>query len=70
MLTKTTKLRLTKTPSDGSGQFEGVIDYNPPEGDLDGERIANWILSTGGRCASSSRRSGGTPTSPARRSCC
>jgi hypothetical protein len=37
------RLRLTKTPSDGSGTFEGTIDFNPPEGDYDGERIDNWI---------------------------
>jgi len=38
---KTLILR-AKVP-DGRGSFEGIIEFNPEKGDLDGERIANWV---------------------------
>jgi hypothetical protein len=36
------RVTLTKTPSDGRGTFQFVINSNPAEGDDDNERIARW----------------------------
>jgi len=42
MTTITKTIKITKTPTNGSGTFEGVVDANPPDGDHDGERIDSW----------------------------
>jgi hypothetical protein len=42
MKTATKRLVVTAKAPDSRGVFTGVIHFNPPEGDADGERVANF----------------------------
>jgi hypothetical protein len=43
MTTATKHITVLAKAPDSRGTFEGTINYNPAEGDKDGERIANWV---------------------------